>query len=83
MDEPPDLFSEFLKLPLPLRAECIHRVGEQEIVATTEYLQTTDLTVPDRFDRRLAWAVASNMGELLPVASEMGTAKGVRQGVRS
>ncbi|MBK9949305.1 MAG: sigma-70 family RNA polymerase sigma factor [Nitrospira sp.] len=83
MDQPPpELFGEFLKLPLPLRAECIHRVGEQEFAATTEYLRTTGLTVPDKFDRRLAWAVASNMGEL-PVTGAAGTAERTRQGVRS
>lgn len=74
---PPEYFGEFLKLSLTLRAECIHRVGGQELVTTTEYLRTTGLTVPDKFDRRLAWAVASNMGEL-PVTGAAGTRRGVR-----
>lgn len=78
MDQlPPGLFGEFLKLSLTLRAECVHRVGGQELVTATEYLRTTGLTVPDKFDRRLAWAVASNMGEL-PVTGAEGTRRGVR-----
>ncbi|NGZ95614.1 MAG: hypothetical protein CV089_05705 [Nitrospira sp. WS110] len=78
MDQPPpELFGEFLKLALPFRAECIHRVGGQELGTTTEYLRTTGLTVPDKFDRRLSWAVASNMGEL-PVTGSKRTERGVR-----
>lgn len=83
MDQlPPGYFGEFLKLSLTVRAECIYRVGGQELVTTTKSLRTTGLTVPDRFDRRLAWAVASNMGEL-PVTVAVGTVQGTRRGVRS
>lgn len=82
MDEPPELFSDFLALALPARATSIYSVYSQDLAATIEELRVTGVEVPAGFDRRLAWAIACNLGEL-PVTGELGTAQGTRRGSRS
>ncbi|MDR4469799.1 MAG: sigma-70 family RNA polymerase sigma factor [Nitrospira sp.] len=76
------LLKELLALPLPARADWIYRVGDQAIAATMKYVEAAGMTIPRGLDKRLTWAIASNMGES-PVMSLAGTMQSTRRSVRS
>ncbi len=76
------LIKELLALSHSSRADWIYGVGDQAIAVTMKYVEAAGMTVPRGLDRRLAWAIASNMGEL-PVTGSAGTVQNTRRGIRS
>lgn len=76
------LIKELLALSHSSRADWIYRVGDQAIAATMKYVKTAGMTIPRGLDKRLAWAIASNMGEP-PVMGSADMVQGTCRGIRS